>query len=89
MWDGDMGPFLTSLGTYLGQKWSKIWLFCGSNQASLVGWFQGEDPAWKVFYVPYHTPQCMGQLVLGPSKPFPVTYLGQRGSENAYIWVKK
>ena len=51
-----MGPFLASLGTYLGQEWSKIWLLLGQNQASMAGCFQGEDLTWKVFCGPYHTP---------------------------------
>ena len=56
MWEGGLGPFLPSLGTYMAQEWSKIWLFLGQNQATMAGWFQGGDPAWKVFSVPYHTP---------------------------------
>ena len=47
-----MGPFLPSLGTYMAQEWSKIWLFLGQNQATMAGWFQGGDPAWKVFSAP-------------------------------------
>ena len=36
-----------------GPKYGYFW---GQNQASMAGWIQGEDPTWKVFYVPYHTP---------------------------------
>ena len=36
-----------------GPKYGYFW---GQNPASMAGWFQGEDPIWKVFYVPYHTP---------------------------------
>ena len=53
-----------TLVTHFCPLWLTIWsgngpkygYFWGQNPASMAGWFQGEDPIWKVFYVPYHTP---------------------------------
>ena len=41
-----------SLG-WMGSKMANFW---GENQVTMAGYFQGREPTWKPFYVPYHLP---------------------------------
>ena len=52
MW-GHFCPLWVPIWRRSGPKYG---YFLGQNQATMAGWFQGGDPTWKVFSVPYHTP---------------------------------
>ena len=52
MW-GHFCPLWVPIWRRSSPKYGYFW---GQNPASMAGWFQGEDPTWKWFYVPYHTP---------------------------------
>ena len=88
MWEGGVGPFLPSLGTYMAQEWSKIRQFLGQKQATMAGWVQGGDPAWKVFSVPYHTPMH-GTTLFRPTFALSRHQSRVPGVQNmAIFWVK-
>ena len=82
-----MYPFLPLPGTYPGFQGSENAYFMARtrpNGWAAPGW---TGPPGKCLVYPI-TPQCMGEHDLGPISPFPGTYPGFQGSENAYFMAK-
>ena len=82
MWEGGVGPLLPSLGTYMAQEWSKIWLFLGQNQAFMAGpGSKGVHITWKVsgVLVQIHGKTCLRTIHHLLMHPF--------GADGSKIWL--